>query len=127
MNRLIAILLLLVCSLSVHAQVRRNQNTSVSMPGQNLLIVNIYDAAGLESRKYKSAHKLSDVTVTINSKKVSETLMTDEGSNAVVIMTNFKSRKLTIKVEKVGYKTLTSEWSMNSKSENLEVFLTKEE
>ena len=127
MNRLIAILLLLVCSLSVHAQVRRNQNTSVSMPGQNLLIVNIYDAAGLESRKYKSAHKLSDVTVTINSKKVSETLMTDEGSNAVVTMTNFKSRKLTIKVEKVGYKTLTSVWSMNSKSENLEVFLTKEE
>lgn len=127
MNRLIAILLLLVCSLSLHAQVRRNQNTSVSMPGQNLLIVNIYDAAGLESRKYKSAHKLSDVTVTINSKKVSETLMTDEGSNAVVTMTNFKSRKLTIKVEKVGYKTLMSEWSMNSKSENLEVFLTKEE
>ena len=127
MNRLIAILLLLVCSLSVHAQVRRNQNTYVSMPGQNLLIVNIYDAAGLESRKYKSAHKLSDVTVTINSKKVSETLMTDEGSNVVVTMTNFKSRKLTIKVEKVGYKTLTSEWSMNSKSENLEVFLTKEE
>ena len=127
MNRLIAILLLLVCSLSVHAQVRRNQNTSVSIPGQNLLIVNIYDAAGLESRKYKSAHKLSDVTVTINSKKVSETLMTDEDSNAVVTMTNFKSRKLTIKVEKVGYKTLTSEWSMNSKSENLEVFLTKEE
>ena len=105
MNRLIAILLLLVCSLSVHAQVRRNQNTSVSIPGQNLLIVNIYDAAGLESRKYKSAHKLSDVTVTINSKKVSETLMTDEGSNAVVTKTNFKSRKLTIKVEKVGYKT----------------------
>ena len=127
MNRLIAILLLLVCSLSVHAQMRRNQNTSVSIPGQNLLIVNIYDAAGLESRKYKSAHKLSDVTVTINSKKVSETLMTDEGSNAVVTMTNFKSRKLTIKVEKVGYKTLMSEWSMNSKSENLEVFLTKEE
>ena len=127
MNRLIAILLLLVCCLSVHAQVRRNQNTYVSMPGQNLLIVNIYDAAGLESRKYKSAHKLSDVTVTINSKKVSETLMTDEGSNAVVTMTNFKSRKLTIKVEKVGYKTLTSVWSMNSKSENLEVFLTKEE
>ena len=127
MNRLIAILLLLVCSLSVHAQVRRNQNTYVSMPGQNLLIVNIYDAAGLESRKYKSAHKLSDVTVTINSKKVSETLMTDEGSNVVVTMTNFKSRKLTIKVEKVGYKTLTSVWSMNSKSENLVVFLTKEE
>lgn len=127
MNRLIAILLLLVCSLSVHAQVRRNQNTYVSMPGQNLLIVNVYDAAGLESSKYKSAHKLSDVTVTINSKKVSETLMTDEGSNVVVTMTNFKSRKLTIKVEKVGYKTLRSVWSMNSKSENLEVFLTKEE
>ena len=126
MNRFITILLLLVCCLSVHGQVRRCKTLSVSIPGQSLLMVNVYDAAGFESDKYKSEYKLTDVTVTISSKKVSETLITEENSNLVYTTTNFKSRKLTLKVEKTGYKTLTTEWSMGGMSENLEVFLTKE-
>ena len=112
-------------TLSVNAQVRKNPNYSVTIPGQSLLMIELYDADGINLRNYKSTYRLTDAVVTISSKKVSETLMMDGNSNAVITRTDFKSRKLTILIEKKGYKILKTEWNLSDKSENLEAFLIK--
>ena len=127
MNRFFIILLMFLGTLSVNAQIRKNSNHSVSIPGRSFLMIELYDAEGIDQRNYRSACRLTDGVVTISSKKVTETLMTDLNGNSVMTMTDSKSRKLTIQVEKEGYKILKTEWSLSDKSENLEVFLTKEE
>ena len=127
MKRFLLLLSVLFTTLSGNAQVRKNTSNSVSIPGQNLLTIELYDANGIDLKNYKYAYRLTDATVTISSKKVTETLITDEGRHSVLTMTDFKSRKLTIQIEKDGYKTLKTEWNLSDKSENLEVFLTKEQ
>ena len=127
MNRFFIILLMFLGTLSVNAQIRKNSNYSISIPGRSFLMIELCDAEGIDQRNYRSACRLTDAVVTISSKKVTETLMTDQNGNTVMTMTDFKSRKLTIQVEKEGYKILKTEWSLSDKSENLEVFLTKEE